>query len=261
MPHTQEELFHALELDMLAHHVPFAHVSGSRILAESDCFCYESPINFGAYGGVLSQHFTPESADLRIAEINRILRGTGKDLGWVVSPIASPPDLEDRLTQAGGESIVELQGMALDFKDLATPPHPANVTIHLVEDELTLEQYARIYPLLYHVPVEEWIDLLVEAEKEIFRSIETNWHRWIAHENGNPVAAARTGQKDGIAALQILCTLPEYRNRGIGQALATHALLHEACETGILWAGPGADRLYSRMGFKKICRTAVYVFS
>jgi GNAT superfamily N-acetyltransferase len=258
---TKEVILQALEYEMLAHHLPFSQLKGSVVHTRDDCFCYESKVNFGAYGAILAQRFTTASADRRIEQLNAIIKRSGKDLGWVLSPLATPSDLERRLVAAGGTCIVELTGMALDMAELAEPPAPPNFEICLVEDEGTLEQYARIYPLLYNVPVDDWIEELVLAEREIFRDRLASWNRWVGYENGNPIAACRTGQHEGMAALQILCTLPEARNRGMGQALATHALRHEKCETAILWAGPDADRLYSRMGFQAICKTRVYVFN
>ena len=258
--HDSQTLLQALEDDMLAHHLAFAKLLGSTVHPEPDCLCYESKINFGAFGGILAQRFSEANVDQRIQKLNEIIRRSGKDYGWVLSPVATPANLEERLAAAGGKRLVELKGMALEMSTMAEPPKLEKISITLVEDEKALEQYARIYPLLYNIPIEGWIEELVAAEKLIFNSKSAAWNRWIAYENVKPIAAARTGQKDGIAALQILCTLPECRNRGIGQALASHALRHENCETVVVWSGPDADRLYSRMGFKQICRTAVYVF-
>jgi GNAT superfamily N-acetyltransferase len=256
---TREQLLLALEDDMLAHHMPFARLPTSIIHAEGDCLCYESPISFGAYGGVLAQHFEATKADERIRELNAILKASDKDIGWVLSPIAEPSDLAQRLEGLGLRKLVDLTGMALDFKELAEPPPSRQIELRKVDTEDAVRDYARLYPLLFNVPLETWIEPLIEAEVHLFNTGATHWNRWLAYLDGKPVSAARTGQKDGIAGLQVLCTLPEYRDQGIGQTLATHALRQERCDWGIVWAGPTADRLYSRMGYRKITSTSVYV--
>ena len=243
---------------MLAHHLAFAKLPDSLIHSRDDCLCYISKVNFGAFGGILAQRFSEANADQRISELNDFIKQSGKDIGWVVSPVATPPDLAERLEKAGSRKVVELTGMALDMDELRESPTPHGLRIDLVEDEESLEDYARIYPLLFHFPIEDWIEDLVDAEKHIFRNDGARWNRWVGYLGDQAVAAGRTGQKDGIAALQILCTLPEFRNKGIGQALATYALKYENRDCAIVWAGPLADRLYSRMGFRKICKTSVY---
>lgn len=260
MARTRQEFLQALEHDMLAHHRPFSVLRDSKVHPQPDCFVYESKVNFGAFGGILAQRFTPENVDARIAELNTIVKASGKDLGWVISSLATPTNLGDRLAAAGGTKIVDLTGMALNLEDLPDAPTPEGIEIRHVDDEISLEHYSRIYPLLFNVPVDGWIEDLVSADLEIFRTQSPNWNRWVAYENGVPLAAGRTGQMGEIAALQILCTLPEHRNRGIGQALATIGLRHEGRDSAVVWAGPTADRLYSRMGFKAICTTSVYVF-
>ena len=252
------ELLHALEDDMLAHHSVFASLPNSVKYDEADCFFYTSEINFGAFGGILAQRFAKENAKQRVDELNTAIRQTGKDIGWVLSPVATPGNLEEVVIQSGARKIVELKGMAMDTDDLVEPHQVEGLMIKSVESDQMLVDYARIYPLLYHVPLESWIEQLVAAELYIYRRMQPPWSRWLAYLHGKPVAACRTGQVSGVASLQILCTLPEYRNKGIGHALAAHGLKFENRQQAIVWAGPDADRLYSRMGFNEISRTSVY---
>ena len=260
MAPTRREILVALENDMLAHHRPFSMLPDSVIHDEPDCFFYHSTINFGAFGGILAQRLTNDNVDRRIQELNAKIKRSGKDIGWVLSSLATPSNIRERLAAAGGRQVVELKGMAMDCSDMAPAPHAPDLQIVKVEDERTLADYARIYPLLFHQPVEGWIEELVAAEKHIFFHTQTPWNRWVAYENGKPVSAARTGVVDNFASLQILCTLPECRNRGIGQVIATHGLRHENRGHAIVWAGPDADRLYSRMGYREVCRTWVFDF-
>ena len=101
-----------------------------------------------------------------------------------------------------------------------------------------------------------WLPALLDAEAEIFRSGRDPFHRYLAWDADRPVAACMTSTRDGVAALQTLCTLPTHRNRGIGAALATHALTGErnrGCVAAVVWSAPKAQTLYRRMGFRPCC--------
>ena len=254
---NKARILQVLEDDMLAHHRVYASLPGSVIYDQPDCFFYSSKINFGAYGGVLAQRFEAGRAPQRVDEIHALIRQTGKNIGWVLSPICTPENLEEIIVRSGARKVVELKGMAMNMAEIAQPEPNTQLRIKIVENERELIEYASIYPLLFHEPVEDWLDQLIEAELHVFRNNAAPWRRWLAYIDGKPGAACRSCQVCGVAALQILCTLPEYRNRGIGQLLATHGLIHEGCDEAIVWSGPNADRMYARMGFRQVCRTSV----
>lgn len=259
---SDQALNDRLEEAMWQLHEAYASVSGSKLGVETDCVWYRSRIPFPVYGGVFKQRFSPESADRRIGEIN-----PGLQLGhWMLTPSSQPADLNEKVATAGGHKLVELKGMLMpDLQAISkAPPSPDGVLIRPANDEQSVRQYARVYPLLFNQPVEGWIDKLEEAEVELWRSGNYPLHRWIAVENGRTVAAGMTSTMGRVAVLQTLCTLEECRNRGIGQSMATMALECErdvhGCTSAAVWAGPGADPLYTRMGFKDQCIAEIFVF-
>src|SRR5580765_3586393 len=132
---TTEAILQALEDDMIASHQPFANLPDSHRFPDADCFFYTSRINFGAFGGILAQRFSRESADRRISELNAAIVQTGKEIGWILSPVAAPNDLEVRLVAAGGRRVVELTGMVLDMRDLPLAPNLPDVTVKHVDNE------------------------------------------------------------------------------------------------------------------------------
>ena len=177
MTSAPAELLQALEDDMLAHHRGFAKLPDSVNYNQPDCFFYKSEINFGAFGGILAQRFTTANVRQRVEELNNAIRQTGKDIGWVLSPVATPANLEQVIAELGARKIVELKGMSMDMRDLAEPKDVAELEIRLVDDEASVVEYARIYPLLYHVPIDDWIDKLIDAELYIFRNKISAWNR------------------------------------------------------------------------------------
>jgi GNAT superfamily N-acetyltransferase len=244
-----------LEEAMVEFGKAYAGLSGSELHKDEDCVWYTSGIGFDLYSGVIRARFSEAKVDGRIEQLRRALHGTKHH--WFVTPLSRPADLAERLVAAGGIQIVELTGLATELEALAAPPMlPDSVTVRPVEDEQGVRDYARLYPLLFEVPMEEWGEGLVDAEVELFASASDPFRRYLAYEQGRPIASAMVTVSGGVAALQTLCTLQECRNRGIGAALATRAL-QEAREAGasraVVWSSPGARRLYERMGFRYQC--------
>ncbi len=229
---------------------------------EPDCMWYETAINFPVYNGVFIQRFTEESADRRIQELSETLRKKGNDFVWLLLPGATPADMDRRVVAAGATHRAELNGMAICLNDLAPAPSlPSGVEIVEAKDEAAIIEYAKIYPLLFNAPVETWIQGVIDTEVGLFRSGQAFYRYYLAIENGNAIAAASTCVHGKWAGLETLLTLPEARNRGIGCALASHALLldgENGCTKASLWAGPGADGLYKRMGFQYVAKANAY---
>ena len=259
----RDEILGALSTAMFEFQLRYAQTSRAVLHDEGDCIRFQTPIDFPLFGGVAMTRFDDASANRRIAEVMAAIRDAGKPQAWVVAPTSRPADLSSRLVNAGAQQIVELAGMVVELDKLAAPPTPpADVRIVQAEDEGGVRDYARIFPLLFNTPQTGWINGLVEVEAEIFKSGEDPFHRYVAYENGAPVCAGMTMACGKAAALQTLCTLPSGRNRGIGAALATQALRDErarGCTIGVLWAGPGADRLYERMGFRRVATCTIFL--
>lgn len=257
-------LFSQLDRSYTFLHRFYGHTTGADFHEDADCAWYTSAIGFPVFGGVVQPRFEEANSDERIEEIRAALHASGTPHCWFVGPSATPVDLKQRLEARGAESIVVLNGMSLEWNDLApTPALPDGVEILPVQNERTLKEYARLFPLLFGAPVEGWIDNLVAAELEIFNSPDDSFHRYIAVEGGRTIAAGMTSQFEDAAVLQTLCTHPECRNRGIGAALATRGLLEEkdrGSTHGLVWAGTGADKLYRRMGFDYVATATVYSF-
>jgi GNAT superfamily N-acetyltransferase len=246
---------------MMAFHRAYAGLPSSKIHTQLDCFAFQTAIDFPVFNGIPLQRFSPESADRRIEEVKKLFGD--RAFSWMVLPGAQPSDVAERLARSGSEQVAVLRGMTMDLTDLATPGDaPSAVTIERVNDEDGVRDYARVFPELFHAPTESWIDQIIEAELTLFRSADDPFHRWVAYENRQALAAGMTMKLGNVAVLQTLSTLERARNRGIGQALATLALREEqknGCTAAIVWSSPDAGPLYHRMGFLEKATAQVFV--
>jgi GNAT superfamily N-acetyltransferase len=254
---SEAELDNLMTEAMAAIHLAYARVPSSTLREEPDSVAYESAIDFPVFNASILQRFAVEDADRRIGEVRDAFKG--RPFSWNVLPGATPTDLDERLSKSGATFIVTLQGMIMETESLPNAPEPP-VSTRLVRAQTpqTVTDYAHVFPVLFGAPTEGWIHQVVEAELALYNSGEDPFHRWVAYEDDTPVAAAMTMKVGDLAVLQTLSTLERVRNRGIGHAIATHALQAErdaGCTKAAVWSSPGAQTLYKRIGFQP-CRTA-----
>lgn len=252
---TEDQALQALDYAWIAYHLAYARTSFSQLHEEEDCLWYESSIGFLVFGDVVRARFPLATAERRVAEFVETLRHQPNH--WLVMPTSQPPDLAERLLNAGTENLGHLFGMAMELSQMApVPALPNGVEIRPANDDTSVREYARLYIHLFEAPTESWEENLVKAELEIFYSGHDPFHRYLAYENGRAIAAGATYQEDGVASLETLSTLPECRNRGIGAVLATQAFQQErlnGAKQAVVWSSPGARHLYGRMGFRELC--------
>jgi GNAT superfamily N-acetyltransferase len=257
---TDDEALHALDEAWVAFHLAYARTSFGRLHEEDDCLWYESAIGFPVFGGVVRPRFTPADADRRVRELLGTLRGQPHH--WFVMPTSQPPDLADTILGAGGEQVVALRGMVMSLEELAPAPAlPPGVEIRPAIEDDAVRAYARLYAQLFEAPMGSWVDNLADAEVEIRHSAGDPFHRYLVVEQGRPIAAGMTCREGELASLETLSTVPEYRNRGIGAALAVRALRDEresGARIAAVWSSPGAQRLYARLGFRPVCTGYVF---
>lgn len=238
----------------------YAKAAGTSVHREHDCVWAEPQIGFAAYGIVAKHRFETNGIDSRLETLR------DKAIGgcWWVTPISQPGDLPQRLVGMGAEKAVQLTGMAVEFENLVhTTQLPEGIDIIRADTEELVEAYARTYPYLFTDNPGPWVEDVIRLNLASFRSVADPFHRWIAMEEGRAIAAGMTMQVGSLAVLQTLCTLKEHRNQGIGSVLLSRAMEAEkeaGCTLAGLWAGPGADKLYRKLGFQEIGLVDLYCF-
>lgn len=111
----------------------------------------------------------------------------------------------------------------------------------------------------------DWIDTVVAddvgwPDERLWRAVADLEARYspcrlfLARLNGRPVGVCDLFVYAGWARLDSVVTRPEFRRRGVGAALVTHAInasLTSGCAQTYLFTEPGgaAERLYRRLGF------------
>ncbi len=240
----------------------YGALPGSQWHDEGDCAWFHSGVPFPVFNGIARASFSDADADRRIDEISARLSALGAPYHWFVPPTSRPLDLRDRLARKGIRHAADLSGMASSLSEIHDAEALEGFEARLVTDDAGVDDYVRIYTLLFGVPTEEWLPSLMPLEREFFRTDQGKYRRYVGWWNGQPVSAGMVGLEGGSAVLETLCTLPENRGRKFGSSLAMHALKQEALRgatEALVWAGPNAQVVYAQMGFRAVCEAGIYI--
>jgi GNAT superfamily N-acetyltransferase len=201
-------------------------------------------------------------ADMAIEEFMALLRERGVPGSWHVGPSMRPPDLAERLVAHGFDGGPE-PGMAIQLDTHSAVDPVASLHIDRVVRDDDLEAYAGVLSLGFGEGPKEatWV-------REMFSRIglgdNVPWRHYLASIDGVAAATVSLFFAANVAGVYFVCTAPDFRRRGLGEAI-THAALADARALGFRTAVLGSSRmghaLYERMGFRDVCDISVYEWS
>ena len=199
-----------------------------------------------------------------IAETLDYFRIRNVSIGWPVTPLAQPADLDSYLEAHGltlrGTDI----GMVLDIQkmndDIAVPP---DFTIKEVADVEALQLWRTVTMQGFETS-EEIAQFYYNTYATLGFGHTMPWHHYIGWQQHTPVAIASLLLHAGIAGIYGVATIPQARKQGLGTAMTLHAL-HEAQKLGyriaVLAPSNMAVNIYRRIGFSDYMKRKFYRWS
>lgn len=96
-------------------------------------------------------------------------------------------------------------------------------------------------------------------QKELRTAFQNSTLKVFAFADASVVGAGRA-LSDGVwrAALYDIAVLPEYQGQGLGSRIVGHLLQKAHVDTVTLYAVPGQERFYERLGFRRM-KTALAI--
>ena len=151
----------------------------------------------------------------------------------------------------------ECPGMLADR--VASPQRPLPpVDCRRVETVQERLDFCRITAQSFRLPL--------EATREIYepeRIWGTGFLAWVAHLGGQAVGTVATVVAEEAVGIYSVATLPEFRGRGIAEAMVRHAIEQARAETGlkraVLESSRDGEPLYWRLGFRPVTRFAIFI--
>lgn len=207
---------------------------------------------------IFNTRFNKDTAKQRIEEIaNQIKEGKIPN-AWFIGPRSTPDNLRDLLIESGFKQDEDQEGpgMALNLNEIKPELDiPVRLIIKQVNNLNDFETWVDIANrvLMGKGALNDCIYAKVNNEPTL--------KLYLAFWDDKPVATSMYALKDNIADVDIIATLPEYRNRGIATAI-TLTTLHDLKKIGaqiaILRASQMGESIYRKIGFKEYCRYQLF---
>jgi ribosomal protein S18 acetylase RimI-like enzyme len=230
-----------------------ASLPGARVELASDLVLVDSGIPCDTFNLVCRSRLEGKTASARIAGAIAFFGRSGHSYSWWLTPGYSPPDLPERLQQAGLLPAESELAMVLDLASLAPVQSPAGLEIRRVTGSDELATFAALSAGNWSPPDQQVVRYYEQARPALLRADSAQW-LYLGILDGTPVATAELTVGGGVVGLYNISTRREYRGRGIGSALTARPLADARTaghRTAILQAAPDGVRIYRRLGFRE----------
>ncbi|MEO8457074.1 MAG: GNAT family N-acetyltransferase [Chloroflexota bacterium] len=159
------------------------------------------------------------------------------------------------MQELGLEQAERLPGMILNpVGDVPKIPEALTITGW---DADSLPDYNEILAASFGLPLQVMSNLM---RPQLLNSLVRGY---LGYVDGRPVATSALVASEGVAGVYNVATLPDYRSRGLGEAMTWHAIregLASGCVIGSLQASAMGQSVYARMGFRNIAPYETYMF-
>lgn len=182
---------------------------------------------------------------------------------WIVGPSTIPQNVGENLIRNGFELRYIWSGMEASIKDIKTHEDYDEIIIKEVEDENQIREYITVANKGLSLGFD-----INDAFQIVFQQKENNKSSlsyFLAYYNDCAVSSAAVYiDKNNVAGLYYVATLPEYRRKGFASQLLFHIMGYiqgKGCQRVVLHASEMGEPLYRKMGFDKLCEYRVYGWS
>lgn len=180
-------------------------------------------------------------------------RAAGADFVMRVR-VGFDPDTQQAMRELGLQTADQMPGMVLNpVADIPAPPDALTIVDW---DARSLSTYNEIMAVSFAAPL-ELMNNLISPDL-----LNSPTHGYLGYVGGRPVTTSALIASDGVAGVYNVATVPEYRGRGIGEAMTWHAVrkgVEAGCVIGSLQASAMGQPVYARMGFRTIAPYESYI--
>jgi len=197
-------------------------------------------------------------------EIENIKDFFGQDLfTWYVDENDSA--MKAKIQEHGLQYKTNYPALSLDLNTLAAYDIPEDIVIQEIsyDDYSAREQLLNCFvgSFVYKYTKEFSFEQAAKALDTIHDRAGDNLHLYLGFYQGNIASLRLTIIHDDIVSLHWLGTLPEYRRKGLGQAITYTALIDAkkaGCSNAIVTSSPLGLFVTKKLGFKEYASYAVY---
>ncbi|GCE15720.1 GNAT family N-acetyltransferase [Tengunoibacter tsumagoiensis] len=252
----------ALDANKIAFGTLLGGLSGAQVYQEPGLVWFETGVPNNLFNGVLQTSLPTDTAPEAIKRVLEHFQVRQLPFHWHIGPASQTAELRALLAAQGIEHDEDEPGMGLDLS--------------LLNEDLPLADNVTIRPVTNHDLLNSWIKVWgCGAPDEILQHWFTIYSRlpfgpeqdlrlFIGYVDEEPVGVVALYLAAGVAAIEWVVTLHQFRRQGIG-AFMTMLAAKEARNAGyriaVLTASPFGINIYRRMGFQECCLVNTYEWS
>lgn len=229
------------------------HTSGMQVIDTEDYVLIDSGLPCDTFNLICRARLKPETARQQIRKVVGYFSDVSRPFAWWLSPGDQPSDLADMLHAAGLRQAETEAAMVADLAYLRQPKlSPEGLAIRRVRSANVLQDFAHIMAANWTPPDPEVLRFYELAAPVLLNDEAPLW-LYVGYLGETPVATAELAVGGGVVGLYNICTLMEYRRRGIGMALTVQPLLDaraQGYQRAVLQAAAMGLRIYQRLGFE-----------
>ncbi len=222
---------------------------------DEQCICwFETDVPNDLFNGVLQTRLKPEALPITISKILTHFQQRHLPFHWHIGPSSYPSNLRDLLAQYSISHASDEPGMAVDLFTLnENLPLASNLTIHPITTDELLHQWTQAWGCGAPTEViQHWFTVY----SGLLFGPQSSLRLYLGTIDNKPVATVELFLEAGVAAINHVVTIHQFRRQGIG-AMMTLMAAREARQAGyrigVLTASPMGIDIYRRMGFKECC--------
>ena len=252
----------ALDANLIAYSSLFGSLPQAELHDDGGLLWFETGVPNDLFNGVLQTRLSQEALPAAIEQVLAHFQRRHLPFHWHLGPCSRPGNFGDLLEAHGISHVEDEPGMAVDLlainEDL---PMASNLIVHPVTTYQMVDQWTRVWgcgapeEVIHH-----WFTVYSRLPFGPDRSLRL----YLGTVDGEPVATVALFFAAGVASINWVVSLPQFRRQGIGAAmtlLAAREARSAGYRVGVLTASPLGITIYRRLGFQEYCQVSTYQWS
>jgi GNAT superfamily N-acetyltransferase len=261
---TREDMAAAVEADLVEHVARLHEPPIGEVHRDGDAVWFVTGRPSEDENGVLRAALPETNVEQAVGRLLAPFRARSLPMmWWCFTPLDGPrPSVAQAFDAAGLALTGDRPGMGLDLSGFVAPPPPPGATLHRVRDDEMFEAWIEVVGRAFGDP-DFATGPSVAANRAIGFADDAPFRHYLCRLDDAWVGASTLSLGAGVAGLGNIATVPGWRGRGVGTAVAAFALA-EARTIGLRVGALSADELgvplYEKLGFVTVCRHLTYVW-
>jgi len=235
----------------------------TRLIDNKNIIKFLSHISLPFFNCVIFYDFDPKNLEKQIRDFIKYGRSKKTSLLWLIGPSSKPQSISSLLEENSFKYDDNMISMAIEINDIKDNlKHIDGLEIELADSRKKLKKWVHACLRGFDENGKNFSSIY-EFERSLGYGKTLPWIRFTGIIDGEAVATSAIFMGSEAAGLDNITTVPDWRKKGVGTSMVTHALKFSQSlgyNIGILQASDMGYNLYHKLGFKKYYEFKEYIW-